>query len=82
MEIVERAHVEAEKKLKETLSQLAEVEKSWKNTEATLASYEKQDVESLEAQRKAKNQLALTMVKVKQLHKQLEAKDAEKAKAE
>ena len=36
---------------------------------------------SLEAQKKAENQLALTMVKVKQQHKQLEAKDAKKAKA-
>ena len=69
LEIVERAHAEVDKKLKETLSQLAGVEKFWKNAEAALASYKKQAVESLEAQKRAENSLALTMVKVKKTTK-------------
>ena len=77
-----RAHEETDKNLKETLSQLIEIDKSKKNAEVTLANYEKQAVESLKAQKKAENQLALTMVKVKPQQKQLEVKDAEKAKAE
>ena len=51
---------------KKTIPQLAEVEKSRKNSEATLANFEKQAAECLEAQKRAENQLALTMVKVKQ----------------
>ena len=35
----------------------------------------------MEAQRKAKNKMAFTVVKLKQLNKQLEAKEAEKAQA-
>lgn len=69
LEIVEGAHAEVDKKLKETLSQLAGVEKFWKNTEAALASYKKQAAESLEAQKRAENSLALTMVKVKKTAK-------------
>lgn len=69
LETTERAHVEANKKLKETISQLAEVEKSRKNAEAALASYEKQAVECIEAQKRVENQLALTMVNVKQQKK-------------
>ena len=77
--VAKSAHEQTNKKLKETLSQLTAVEKSWKSADTALASYEKQAAESLKAQKKAENQLALTMVKVKQ---QLEAKDAKKAKAE
>ena len=67
LEIVERAHAEGDKKLKKkTIPQLAKVEKSRKNFEATLANFEKQAAECLEAQKRAENQLALTMVKVKQ----------------
>lgn len=81
LEITEKAYEEADKKLKQTLSQLTEVEKFRKNTKAALVVHEKQVAESLKAQKKAKNQLALNMVKVKQQQKQLEVKDAEKAKA-
>ena len=49
MDVVEKAHVEVDKKLKETLAQLTKVEKSQKNAEATLTSLEKQAVESLVA---------------------------------
>lgn len=38
---VEKAHVEADKKFKETLAQLTEVEKSYKNAKSTFHSYEK-----------------------------------------
>ena len=41
LETTERAHAEGDKKLKETISQLVEVEKSRKNSEAALANYEK-----------------------------------------
>ena len=47
-----------------------------------MAGYEKQVEEARATQKKAENQLALTMVKVKQQQKQLEAKDIKKAKAE
>ena len=49
LDVVEKAHVEADKKLKETLAQLTKVEKSWKNAEAALTSLEKQAAESLVA---------------------------------
>lgn len=61
---------------------MIEAEKSWKNVEAALSSFEKQAAESLEAQRKVKNKLALTVVELKQTQKQLAVKDAEMAKAE
>ena len=77
LEITEKAYEEADKKLKQTLSQLTKVEKFRKNTKAALAVHEKQVAESLKAQKKAKNQLALNMVRVKQQQKQLEVKDAE-----
>ena len=79
---IEKAHAEASQKLKETLTRLIEAEKFWKNVEATLSSFEKQATESLEAQREAKNKLALTMVELKQTQKQLAVKDAEMAKVE
>ena len=41
LETVDRAYAKADKKMKETLSQLADVEKSQKNVEAALDSYEK-----------------------------------------
>ena len=47
-----------------------------------MSSYEKQAAKCLEAQKKAENKLALNMVELKQLHKYLDAKDDEKAKAE
>ena len=58
-----------EKKLKDTLAQLTKAEKTQKNVEAALNSFEKQATESLEAQRKAENKLALNMVELKQLQK-------------
>ena len=66
LETAERAHAKGDKKLKETISQLAKVEKSRKNSEVALANYEKQATKCQKAQKRAKNQLALTMVKVKQ----------------
>lgn len=69
LQTAKRAHVEANKKLIETISQLAEVEKSRKNAEAALASYKKQATECLKAQKRAENQLALTMMNVKQQQK-------------
>ena len=74
--------MEVDKKLKETLTQLTEVERAQKNAVATLSSYEKQVAKCLEAQRKAENKLAFNMVELKQLQKQLKAKDTKKAKAE
>ena len=38
--------------------------------------------DALEAQRKVESKMALTVVELKQLNKQLEAKEAEKAQAE
>lgn len=42
LETTEKAHSDFEKRLKDTLFHLAEVEKSRKNAESTLAGYEKQ----------------------------------------
>ena len=53
-----------------------------KNAESALVGFEKQAVDALAAQKKAKPQLALAMAKTKQQQKKLEAKDEEKAKAE
>ena len=80
LKAVEKAPAEVDKRLKESLTNLTEAAK--KNAKATLTNYEKQIAECLEAQRKAKNKLALNMVELKQLQKQLKAKDAEKVKVE
>ena len=77
-----KARAEVDKKFKETLSQLTEVEKAQKNVEVALNNFEKQAAESLKAQRKVENKLALNVVELKQLQKQLQAKDVKKAKAE
>ena len=79
--IAEKAHAEVDKKLKKSLTHPTEAEKAKKNAEAALTNYDKQAAECLEAQRKTENKLALNMVELKQLQKQLEAKDAKKAKA-
>lgn len=79
LEVAEKAHTDADKKLKETLAQLTEVEKAHRNAESTLKGYEKQAVDTLEAQQKAENKMALIVVKLKQAKKQLEAKEAEKS---
>ena len=71
-----------DRKLKETLAQLTEVEKAQKNAKAALNNFEKHATECLKTRRKVENKLALIMVELKQLQKQLKAKDAEKAKAE
>ena len=55
------------------------VEKAQRNAKSALKGYERQVVDALEAQRKAKNKMALTVVELKQLNKQSEAKEAEKA---
>ncbi|KAL0011858.1 hypothetical protein SO802_006966 [Lithocarpus litseifolius] len=81
-DVAKKAQAEAEQKLKDTLFHLAEVEKSKKNVESTLVSFERQVVDSTATLKKAKTQLALAMAKVKQLQKQLETKDAEKVEAE
>ena len=49
LDTTEKAHVEVNKKLKETFTKLAEVEKAQKNAKAALNSFERQAVESLEA---------------------------------
>ena len=67
--------------MKETFAQLSEVEKAQRNAKSALKGYERQVVDALEAQRKAKNKMAFTVVELKQLNKQLEAKEAEKAQA-
>ena len=70
LEVAEKAHAEVDKMLKETLA-------AQKNTELALKSFEKQTVEALEAQRKAENKMALTVVELKQTKKQLKAKEME-----
>ena len=75
------AHAETEKRQKDTLFHLAKVEKSRNNAKSTLARFEKQAEEARASQKKVESQLALAMVKAKQQQKQLEAKDAERAKA-
>ena len=57
------------------------MEKAQRNAKSALKGYERQVVNALEAQRKAKNKMALTVVELKQLNKQSEAKEAEKAQA-
>lgn len=49
LEAAERAHENADKKLKETLAQLIEVEKTYRNAEFGLKGYKKQATEALEA---------------------------------
>ena len=82
LEVAEKAHTDADKKLKETLAQLTEVEKAHRNAKSTFKGYEKQAIEALEAQKKTKNKMLLTVVELKQAKKQLEAKEVEKSQAE
>jgi len=49
LEAAERAHVDVDKKFKETLAQLVEMEKVCRNAKSTLKGYEKQAVDALEA---------------------------------
>lgn len=77
-----KAQIEVKQKLKDTFAQLSEVEKAYRNAESVLKGYEKQVADALEAQKKAQDRLALTVVELKQTKKQLEAKDKEKAEAE
>ena len=81
-EAAERAHSNTDKKLKQTIAQLAKVEKARRNVESFLKDYEKQAIDTLEAQKKAKNKMVLTVMKLNQANKQLEAKEKEKAEAE
>ena len=62
-----------DKKLKETLAQLSEVENAQRNVESTFKSYERQAIDVLEVQKKTKNKMAFTVVELKQTKKQLEA---------
>ena len=48
-ELAQRAHSDADKKLKETIAQLVEVKKARRNVKSTLKGYEKQAVDTLEA---------------------------------
>ena len=82
LEATKKAYVETKNRLKDILFHLAEVEKSRKNAKSTLARFERQAEEARASQKKVESQLALAMVKAKQRQKQLEAKDAEGAKAE
>lgn len=52
-----------------------------RNAESAFKGYKKQAAKALEAQKKAKNKMALTVVELKQAKKQLEAKEAEKSQA-
>jgi len=79
LEAAEKARTDADKKLKETLAQLTEMEKAYRNAESALKGYEKQAIDTLEAQQKAENKMVLIVVKLKQAKKQLEAKEAEKS---
>lgn len=65
IEAAEKAHAEFEKKLKDTLFHLVEVEKSRKNVETALTNYEKQVKESRASLKKAKTWLALAIAKTK-----------------
>ena len=55
LEAAEKAHVETEKRLKDTLLHLARVEKSRKNVESALAKFEKQAEEARASQKKAES---------------------------
>ena len=59
----------SEKRLKDTLFHLAEVEKSRKNTECALAGFKKQAEESRVSLKKVETQLALATEKTKQQQK-------------
>lgn len=48
LEAAEKAHLEANKKLKETLAQLTEVEKAQRNAKSAFRDYEKQAADALE----------------------------------
>ena len=65
-ENAKESQAEADKKLKETFSQLSEMEKAYHNAEFALKGYERQASEALEAQRKVESTLALTVVELKQ----------------
>lgn len=65
LEATERAHVDTNKKLKETLAQLAKVEKARRNAKSALKGYEMQVANTLEAQRKAENKMAMMVVVLK-----------------
>ena len=69
LEATERAHLDADKKLRKNLAQLAEVEKAHRNAEFALKGYEKQAVDALKAQKKAENKMALIVVELKQIKK-------------
>ena len=55
LKAAEKAHAETEKRLKDTLLHLAEVEKSRKNVESALAGFEKQAEEARASQKKAES---------------------------
>ena len=80
LEAIERAH--ADKKLKKTLTQLAEVEKARRSAESTFKGYKKQATDTLEAQRKVENKIVVTVVELKQTKKKLDGKAAEMAQVE
>ena len=73
--------VEAKKKYKDSLFHLAEAERGYKNTEATLWVFEKKAKELRVSLKKTETQLAWDKEQIKLQQKELEGKDAEKAKA-
>ena len=82
LEATKKAYAEIEKRLKDILFHLAKVEKSRKKCRVCLGLVCETGRGGKASQKKTKSQLALAMVKAKQQQKQLEAKDAEMAKAE
>lgn len=82
LEQSEKAVADSNKRLRDTIFHLAKVEKGCKNAESALARFERQAEEARLSLQKAEMQLALVLEKTKQLQKQLEEKDAKRAKVE
>lgn len=68
-ETTEKADVKSKQRLKDTLFHLAEVEKSQKNTESALASFEKQAEDSKASLKNTETQLALAIEETKKQQK-------------
>lgn len=82
LELSVKAHADTEKRYKDSLFHLAEVEKARKNAESALTGFEKHVEEVQTFLKKAETQLSLAIEKIKQQQKQLKGKDVEKVKAE
>lgn len=66
LELSEKAHTSTEKRLKDTLFHLADVEKVRKNAKLALTGFEKQAEEAQISLKEAEMQLALAIEKTKQ----------------